>query len=260
MGRQYVTSATEDGVATVVFNNPPANALSSPVMTEIDEVFHDLAADNAVKAIVFTGAGSFFISGADLKEVAAIADAVKGRELTARGQRIFDFIESLDKPVIAAINGLFCLGGGLELAMACHMRVAGERVRLGQPEIDLGIIPGFGGTQRLPRLVGPAKAIELILTGDKIAGPEAKAIGLVNKVVPDGEVVKQAQGLAKRIAGKSAVAVKAALRAIREGQRRPMAEGQALESELFGNVCESADKREGVSAFLEKRQPKFLDR
>jgi enoyl-CoA hydratase/carnithine racemase len=260
MGRQYLTSTTEDRVATVVFNNPPANALSSPVMTELESLFDELAADDAVKAIVFTGAGSFFISGADVREVAGIADAAKGRELTTRGQRIFDRIERMDKPVIAAINGLFCLGGGLELAMACHLRVASERVRLGQPEIDLGIIPGFGGTQRLPRLVGQAKAIELILTGDKVPAPEAKAIGLVNKVVPDAEVVKQAQGLAKKIAGKSAVAVRAALRAIREGIGRPLADGQKLESDLFGTVCESADKREGVSAFLEKRQPKFLDR
>ena len=260
MGRQYLTSTTEDRVATVVFNNPPANALSSPVMSELESLFDELGRDDAVKAIVFTGAGSFFISGADVREVAGIADAAKGRELTARGQRIFDRIEQMDKPVIAAINGLFCLGGGLEFAMACHLRVASERVRLGQPEIDLGIIPGFGGTQRLPRLVGQAKAIELILTGDKVPAPEAKAIGLVNKVVPDAEVVKQAQGLAKKIASKSAVAVKAALRAIREGIGRPLADGQALESELFGTVCESADKREGVSAFLEKRQPKFLDR
>lgn len=260
MGRQYLTSTTEDRVATVVFSNPPANALSSAAMTEIEELFGELAADESVKAVVFTGAGSLFISGADLKEVAGITDAAKGRELTARGQRIYDRIEQMDKPVIAAINGLFCLGGGLELAMACHLRVASERVRLGQPEIDLGIIPGFGGTQRLPRLVGQAKAIELIVTGDKISASEAKAIGLVNKVVPDGEVVKQAQGLAKKIAGKSAVAVRAALRAIREGTGKPLAEGQALESELFGMVCESADKREGVSAFLEKRQPKFLDR
>jgi enoyl-CoA hydratase/carnithine racemase len=260
MGRQYLTSTTEDRVATVVFNNPPANALSSPVMSELESLFDELAADATVKAIVFTGAGSFFISGADIKEVAGIADAAKGRELTARGQRIFDRIEQMDKPVIAAINGLFCLGGGMEFAMACHLRVASERVRLGQPEIDLGIIPGFGGTQRLPRLVGQAKAIELILTGDKVPAPEAKAIGLVNKVVPDAEVVKQAQGLAKKIAGKSAVAVRAALRAIREGIGRPLADGQALESELFGTVCESADKHEGVSAFLEKRQPKFLDR
>jgi enoyl-CoA hydratase/carnithine racemase len=255
-----VTSTIEDRVATVVLNHPPANALSSPVMAEIDAVFAELASTEAVKAIVFTGAGSLFISGADIKEVAGITDEATGRALTANGQRILDRIEQMEKPVIAAINGLFCLGGGLELAMACHLRVAGERVRLGQPEIDLGIIPGFGGTQRLPRLVGQAKAIELILTGDKITGQDAKAIGLVNKVVPDAEVVKQAQGLAKKIAGKSAVAVRAALRAIREGAFKPLAEGQALESALFGKVCESDDKREGMTAFLEKRQPKFQDR
>ncbi|MEO5657575.1 MAG: enoyl-CoA hydratase-related protein [Nitrospiria bacterium] len=260
MGRQFLSSTIEDRVATVVFNHPPANALSSPVMAEIEDQFAELAGNDAVKAVVFTGAGSLFISGADIKEVAGITTEAMGRTLTANGQRILDRIEQMEKPVVAAINGLFCLGGGLELAMACHLRVAGERVRLGQPEIDLGIIPGFGGTQRLPRLVGQAKAIELILTGDKITAAEAKAIGLVNKVVPDAEVVKQAQGLAKKIASKSAVAVRAALRAIREGALKPLAEGQGLESALFGAVCASADKQEGLAAFIAKRQPKFEDR
>jgi enoyl-CoA hydratase/carnithine racemase len=260
LGRQFLTSTVEDRVATVVLNHPPANALSSPVMAEIDDLFTELASNDIVKAIVFTGAGSLFISGADIKEVAGITNEAMGKALTAHGQRILDRIEQMEKPVVAAINGLFCLGGGLELAMACHFRVAAERVRLGQPEIDLGIIPGFGGTQRLPRLVGQAKALELILTGDKITAQEAKAIGLVNKVVPDAEVVKQAQGLAKKIAGKSAVGVRAALRAVREGALKPLAEGQALESALFGQVCESADKKEGLIAFLEKRQPRFQDR
>jgi enoyl-CoA hydratase/carnithine racemase len=260
LGRQFLTSTVEDRVATVVLNHPPANALSSPVMAEIDDLFTELASNDIVKAIVFTGAGSLFISGADIKEVAGITNEAMGKALTAHGQRILDRIEQMEKPVVAAINGLFCLGGGLELAMACHFRVAAERVRLGQPEIDLGIIPGFGGTQRLPRLVGQAKALELILTGDKITAQEAKAIGLVNKVVPDAEVVKQAQGLAKKIASKSAVGVRAALRAVREGALKPLAEGQALESALFGQVCESADKKEGLIAFLEKRQPRFQDR
>ena len=259
MNRQFISTTIEDRVATVVLNHPPANALSSAVMAEIDDTFVELASVEAVKAIVFTGAGSLFISGADIKEVAGITNAAMGKMMTAQGQRVLDRIEQMEKPVIAAINGLFCLGGGLELAMACHIRVAGERVRLGQPEIDLGIIPGFGGTQRLPRLVGQAKAIELILTGEKVTAVEAKAIGLVNKVVPDAEVVKHAQGLAKKIAGKSAVAVRAALRAIREGAGKPLAEGQAIESALFGQVCESADKKEGLIAFLEKRQPKFQD-
>lgn len=260
MERQFLSSTVEDRVATVVLNHPPANALSSVVLAEIDDLFAELSSAEEVKAIVFTGAGSLFISGADIKEVAGITNEAMGKALTAKGQRIFDRIEQMEKPVIAAINGLFCLGGGLELAMACHMRIAGERVRLGQPEIDLGIIPGFGGTQRLPRLVGQAKAIELILTGDKITAVDAKAIGLVNKVVPDAEVVKQAQGLGKKIAARSAVAVRAALRAIREGAVLSLSEGQALESALFGRVCESADKKEGLSAFLEKRQPNFQDR
>lgn len=178
----------------------------------------------------------------------------------------------MSKPVIAAINGLFCLGGGLELAMACHIRIAGERVRLGQPEIDLGIIPGFGGTQRLPRLVGMGKALELILTGDRMTAQEAKAIGLVDQVVPDAEVLKTARGLARKIASKGQVAVRAALRALLDGQHRSASssasgglgggweEGLALEAKLFGSLCETADMKEGLRAFMEKRQPKFEDR
>ena len=162
-------------------------------------------------------------------------------------------------PVIAAITG-HCLGGGTELALACHLRIIGERVRIAQPEINLGIIPGFGGTQRLPRLVGTARALEICLTGDLITGTVAQQIGLVNRAVRDGEVLRQAQGLAKKIASKGRVATAAILRAIREGTTLPLAEGLALESKLFGTVCETQDMREGVRAFLEKRQPKFQDR
>jgi enoyl-CoA hydratase/carnithine racemase len=176
------------------------------------------------------------------------------------GQAILNKIERLPKPVIAAINGLFCLGGGMELALACHLRVAGERVRMGQPEIDLGIMPGFGGTQRLPRIVGPSKAAELILTGDKIPGTEAQAIGLVNKVVPDGEVLKQAQGLAKKIASKGGAAVRAIMAAIGAAISTPLDEGLKREAELFGALCETADMKEGITAFLEKRQPKWLNK
>jgi len=161
--------------------------------------------------------------------------------------------------VIAAINGM-CLGGGLELAISCHMRVASERARMGLPEINLGIIPGFGGTQRLTRLLGTAKAMELILTGDMVTAPEAKELGLVNKVVPDGEVLKQAQGLAKKIALKGQVAVRLALQAIREGSGKSLPEGLALESKLFGQVCMTQDMKEGLKAFIEKRQPKFQDK
>ena len=179
--------------------------------------------------------------------------------MAVRGQAIFNKIELFEKPVIAAINGP-CLGGGLELAMCCHIRLAAEGARLGQPEINLGIIPGFGGTQRLSRLVGRSRALELILTGDLISASEAKAIGLVSQVLPPEELLRRAQGLARKIASKGHLAARAALRAIREGAELKLEEGLLQEAQLFGDLCDSEDKREGVSAFLEKRQPQFKDR
>jgi enoyl-CoA hydratase/carnithine racemase len=164
----------------------------------------------------------------------------------------------MDIPVIAAINGM-CLGGGTELAMACHIRIASDRAKIGQPEINLGIIPGFGGTQRLPRLVGTGKAYEIILSGEPITAAEAKAIGLVNRVVPEAEVMKQAKGLAQRIAAKSKQALARAMKAIRDGYGMALDDGLALENRLFGELCETKDMREGVAAFLGKRQPKFTD-
>ena len=259
MGDSFVTFTVQDDIATVVINHPPANSLSTPVMADLERVFNELASLDTVKAVVFTGAGTFFITGADIKEISTLNSAGDGEKATRGGQGILNKIEGLYKPVIAAINGM-CLGGGLELAMACHMRVASERARFGQPEINLGLIPGFGGTQRLPRLVGQAKAIELILTGDMITAQEAKTLGLINKVVPESDVLKQAQGLAKKIASKGQVAVRHALRAIREGGVLPMGEGLALESRLFGQICETQDKKEGLMAFVEKRQPKFQDK
>ncbi len=260
MANQFVNEVVEDHVATVTINNPPANALSSAVLAEFEAVVDRIAKDPQVKAVVITGSGNMFIAGADIKEISAISSGKIGAELTAKGQAIFNKIEQLPKPVIAAINGLFCLGGGLELAMACHIRLAGDRVRLGLPEIDLGIIPGLGGTQRLPRIVGPSKATELILTGDKITAQEAKEIGLVNKVVPDADVLKQAQGLAKKIASKGQVAVRTAMKAIGIAITTPLVEGLKKESELFGSLCETVDMKEGISAFLQKRQPKWQDK
>jgi enoyl-CoA hydratase len=260
VAEQLVITQIEDGVATVTINNPPANTLTLGVMTALEAAIDGLIADAAVKTAVVTGSGNMFIAGADIREIAGLDSAVKGRAVTLKGQAIFTKIEQSPKPVIAAINGLFCLGGGLELAMACHMRVASERVRIGLPEIDLGIMPGFGGTQRLPRIVGPSKAAELILTGDKITGVEAKAIGLVNKAVPEGEVLKQAQGLAKKIASKGQAAVHAAMMAIGRGLASPLAAGLEKEAELFGTLCETADMKEGVKAFLEKRHPKWADK
>ncbi len=256
---QYVTVTLEEHVATLTIANPPANVLSTAVMTEFNAALDRLAGDASVKAVVLTGGGTFFIAGADVKEIAGLKGAADGERATRLGQGVFDKVAALPVPVIAAINGL-CLGGGLELAMACHLRVASDRARFAQPEINLGIIPGFGGTQRLPRLVGPARALELCLTGDMITAQTAYAIGLVNKVVPDGEVLKQAQGLAKKIAAKGRLAITAIMTAVREGLPTSLADGLALESKLFGTICQTQDMQEGLKAFLEKRQPTFQDR
>ncbi|MBI3595594.1 MAG: enoyl-CoA hydratase/isomerase family protein [Nitrospirae bacterium] len=259
VSRQYIRYEIENGVATVTLDNPPANALSSALLEELDQVIEELGRKAEAKAVVITGAGKIFAAGADIKEIADIDSAKRGQQLTARGQAIMNRIERMNKPIVAALNGLFCLGGGLELAMACHLRIAGDRVRLGLPEITLGIMPGFGGTQRLPRLVGTAKALELILTGDRIKAEEGREIGLVNEVVSDAEVLNRARAVAKKIAGMGQVAVRAALTAVMEGQMQSLASGLELESKLFGSLCETADMKEGLTAFLQKRPAKFQD-
>ncbi len=257
MAGRYVICSVDDGVATVMLDHPPANALSRAVLDELDRIIADLDQNREVRAVVITGAGKMFAAGADIREIAEIESGKTGERLSARGQAVMNRIERMNKVVIAAVNGLFCLGGGLELAMACHLRIAGDRVRLGLPEITLGIMPGFGGTQRLPRLVGGAKALELILTGDRIKAREALEIGLVNEVVPDSEVSKRARLLAKKIGGMGQAAVQAALTAVVEGLTRPLTGGLELESKLFGTLCETADMKEGLNAFLEKRPAKF---
>lgn len=259
MTYQYFKVSTEDGIGKVVIDNPPANALSSYVIRELDSVFSGLAADNSIRAIIFTGAGNFFIAGADIKEIIKISSSKEGEELAMQGHNILGKIEKMDKPVIAAING-HCLGGGLELAMAFHIRIAAERARFGLPEINLGIIPGFGGTQRLPRLVGPSRGIEMILTGDMISAQEARSIGLVNRVTSDQDLIREATGVAKKISSKGMVAVRSVMRSIWEGYRVSLEEGLAVESGYFGSVCETEDMKEGLTAFIEKRQPRFKDR
>jgi len=244
--KPMLTRAVENGVATLALNHPPANTLTLDLLLELEAAFDALAADRAVKAIIVTGSGRFFI-------------AREGTEMALRGQAIFNKIEACPRPVIAAINGV-CLGGGLELAICCHIRLAAEGARFGQPEINLGIIPGFGATQRLSRLIGRSKATELILTGDLISAQEAKALGLLSQVVPPEDLLRQAQGLAGKIASKGQLAVRSALRAIHEGTELGLREGLDLEARLFGELCDSEDKKEGTSAFLEKRQPRFQDR
>jgi enoyl-CoA hydratase len=258
----FIRYTVEDKVAVLVIDHPPVNALNPQTLQELSEALGELDANPAVKAIVITGAGQLaFVAGADVGVIGRIVKSrnlAEGSAMIELGQTVFNKIENSNKPVIAAINGV-CLGGGLELAMSCHMRVCGDRVRLGQPEINLGIIPGWGGTQRLQRIVGPAKASEMILTGDQITAQQAMQLRLVNMVVPGGEVMRQAKGLAGKIASKSAVSVAAALTAIRAGLDACLADGLAAERRQFDYVAASADALEGISAFLEKRGAKFTD-
>ncbi|PTQ52978.1 MULTISPECIES: enoyl-CoA hydratase-related protein [Hydrogenibacillus] len=248
-------------VAIVTIDRPPANALSQGLLQELDEAFQELAADPAVKAVVVTGRGKFFSAGADLKEMqGALGDATRGRALAERGQRTFDRIEGLPKPVVAAVNG-FALGGGMELLLACHVRFAAASAKVGLPETNLGLIPGYGGTQRLARTVGAATALDLILTGRMIDAAEAHRLGIVQRVVPDEALRDEALAYARALAEeKSAVSLARALRAVLAGRERPLAEGLALEAALFGELFASADAREGVGAFVEKRKPTFQDR
>ncbi len=257
---QNAKYTVEDRIAIITLDHPPVNAFNSQTMKDLDAALDIALTDEEAKVIIITGAGRMaFVAGADISEIDQIKDADHAQELLHAGHRVFSKIETSKKPVIAAINGI-CLGGGLEMAMACHIRVAGDRARIGQPEINLGIIPGWGGTQRLPRIVGPSKAAEMILTGDPITAQEAYRLGLINKVVPMGDVLKEAKGLARKIAGKSAVAIGCAMEAIERGRHLPLAEAMEVESEQWRTLVDSEDMREGVQAFLQKRQPQFKDR
>jgi enoyl-CoA hydratase/carnithine racemase len=258
---QYIRTEVEDCVATLTIDHPPVNSFNTELIEELGEAVDELLADDEVKVIVVTGGGTkAFVAGADIAEIKKLLGQEGGLRMAAEmGHALFTKIEQATKPVIAAIDG-FCLGGGLELVMACHMRICSDRTRLGQPEINLGMTPGWGGTQRLPRHVGRGKAVELILTGDMIRAQEAYRIGLVNKVVPGGAVLKEAQGLARKVAGKSRLPVAAALRAINAGLKMPIEEGLKIEMEEFASLQNTEDALEGVSAFLEKRQAEFKDR
>jgi enoyl-CoA hydratase len=244
---------SRDGaVATLTINRPKVNALNSATLAELQAAFEALRADDTVRAIVLTGAGEkAFVAGADINELAALTPA-QGKEHARQGQRVFDLIEMLGKPVIAAING-FALGGGCELAMACTLRIAADSAILGQPEINLGIIPGYAGSQRLPRLVGKGRALELLLTGDHLTAARAYEIGLVNKVVPAAALLEAANALAQTLAAKAPIAVRYIIEAVNQGLDMPLAQGQFLESSLFGAIASTEDTKEGTTAFLEKR-------
>jgi enoyl-CoA hydratase len=258
--RQYVKLSVEDRVAILTIDNPPVNMISVPVMDDLRPTLSELFADDDVKVIIITGGGQMvFVAGADINAILQLKTPAEAKAIVTQVHVLFQEIENSPKPVIAAING-HCLGAGIELAMACHMRIANNRAMFGQTEITLGLIPGFGGTQRLPRMVGKGKALEMILTGDRITGAEAASIGLVNKAVPGTEVMKTAMGLAKKIASYGRPAVAAAVEAVNEGMQVSLSEGLEIEADLFSSLVETDDMREGLTAFLEKRQPKFQDK
>lgn len=258
----YIRYRTEEQTAIITIDHPPANAFNSQVLMELEAAFDEAVEDPGVKVVVITGAGQFFVAGADINEIKAVKDDREGATaMIKRGQDLFLKIEAAKKPVIAAINGRFALGGGNELAMACHIRLAEDSVQFGQPEIKLGIMPGWGGTQRLPRLVGKGKALELMLTGANIKAQEAYRLGIVNKVVPVGSVLREAMRLAKVISTWSALPIRAILTAVHEGcQEEDMRAAMAVEREQFVGLQGSADMEEGLNAFLEKRRPEFKDR
>lgn len=244
------------GVALMKINNPPMNALDEPTMRQLESSMKKIAADDSVKVVVITGEGATFVVGADVNKVREVDTREKGEALTSEAQGIINLIENLRKPVIAAINGL-CLGGGTELAMACHMRFISDQAQMGLPEILLGIMPAFGGTQRAARLLGPARAMEIMLTGKFLPAAECDRIGLVNRVIPHASLLDATMKFAKELSYKGRLAVSAVIEAVLVGGKMSLADGLKLESTLFGGLAETEDKKEGIAAFLEKRRPSF---
>lgn len=249
---------SEGTIAVVKINRPDKlNALNIETMGELKNLFTQLNSDDKIRGVVLTGSGEkAFVAGADISELNKL-DALGGKDFSEKGQEVFNIIQNLDKPVIAAVNG-FALGGGCELALSCHIRLAAENAKFGQPEVNLGIIPGYGGTQRLTKLVGKGMAMEMILTGDLIDANEALRIGLVNKIYPLSELKLKAVELCNKISTKGKDAVRLAIKAVNAVDEVSLKEGQDLEAALFSVCCGTEDFKEGTAAFLEKRKPKFL--
>jgi enoyl-CoA hydratase len=245
-----------DGIARVTLNRPDAlNSLSLALLGELDAAAARVAREPAIRAAIVTGAGRAFAAGADISEIAKL-DREAGLAFARRGQAVFARIESLEKPVVAAVNG-FALGGGCELAMACHVRFASTKAKFGQPEVKLGILPGFGGTQRLARLVGRGKALELILHGGHISAEEALRVGLVNELVDPESLLERSTKWLRECLANGPRALAASLAAVRDGLDRPLGEAIELEARLFGELCGTPEMKEGTEAFLAKRAPKF---
>jgi enoyl-CoA hydratase len=250
----------ENKLAIVTINRPDKlNALNAQVMNDLDTVFDELKNNEQVYVVIITGSGEkAFVAGADIKELSGL-DMNKAKEFSQKGQEVFNKIQNFDKPVIAAVNG-FALGGGCELTLACHIRVVSETVKFGQPEVNLGIIPGFGGTQRLTRLINSGRGMEYTLTADMIDADEAYRIGLANKVYPQSDLMDEAKKLAGKISSKGKQAIRLAINAIKGVDQLTLSEGQNLEASLFALCCGTEDFKEGTSAFLEKRKPSFKNK
>lgn len=253
---ELVQVTIEERLALVTINHPPVNALNRQVMDELEAVFKELDGNDSIGAVIVTGAGEkAFVAGADISEFPTLSSA-NGENLSRRGQLVFQMIADFPAPVIAAING-FALGGGLELALACDIRVAAGNAKMGLPEVTLGIFPGYGGTQRLPRFIAQGKAKELIFSGEMIDAAEAFRIGLADHLAAPGEALAKAKEIAAKILKRGPVAVRLAKQAVNQGLEQTLAEGQKTEAILFGKLCGTEDQKEGARAFLEKRPPRF---
>jgi enoyl-CoA hydratase len=250
----------KDQLAIVKINRPDKlNALNGETVNELNEVFSGFKTNDSVKAIILTGSGEkAFVAGADISELNKL-DMISGKEFAEKGQSVYNLIESLDKPVIAAVNG-FALGGGCELALSCHIRIASENAKFGQPEVNLGIIPGYGGTQRLAGLINPGRAMEYILTGDMIDAQEALRIGLVNHVYPQADLLNKAEEMGNKIISKARHAVRLAMKAVTATKEISLHEGLNYEASLFAICCGTQDFKEGTAAFIEKRKPVFKEK
>lgn len=253
---EYLKWSHQDMVATITIERPPANALSSGLLKELSAVLDEIEPNEEIRVILIHGEGRFFSAGADIKEFTTIESGDDFSSLSTYGQDLFERMEKFPKPIMAAIHGA-ALGGGLELAMGCHFRLVAENAKLGLPELQLGLIPGFAGTQRLPRFVGAARAAEMLFTSDPITGLEAVQYGLANHAYPEEELLENAYKMAKKIAKKSPGSIKAAIELLNYGKTGQFYEGIKKEAELFGEVFVSKDGQEGISAFIEKREPKF---
>ncbi len=257
MSYENILLEKKNAIAYVTVNRPNVlNALNGATIEELRTAFHELKHDASIRVVILTGAGEkAFVAGADIGELAK-QEPVSGKEMALRGQNVLNLIENLGKPVIACVNG-YALGGGCELALACTMRLASDNAKFGQPEVKLGILPGYGGTQRLPRLVGKGLAMQMVLSGEMITAQEAHRIGLVNDVTPAAELIARAEAIAAKIIANAPLAVQYCMEAVNKGMEMTLAEGMFLEAALFGVCCATEDKKEGTAAFMEKRTAAF---